>query len=73
MWYNHCFGSDFQSRLGVGEQFYNLPPQSIWLRRIKAASDRWSPGNHDCGPVCTLPGLQLIAMSISGKVKSDAA
>jgi len=47
MWCNERFRGDFQSRSGVGEQLYNLPAQSIWLRRIKAAGDRWSPSNHD--------------------------
>ena len=68
MWRNQCFGSDFHGRSGAGKQFYNILPQLIRLRRIKAAGDRWSPDNHDCGPACTLPGLQLITMS---KVKSD--
>jgi hypothetical protein len=71
MWCNQCFWGDFQSRFGIGEQFYNVPPQPIWLRRIKAAGDRRSPGNHDCGPACILLGLQLITMSNSIKVKSD--
>ena len=73
MWRNQCFGSDFQSRSNVGEQFYHRPPQPIWLRRIKATRDRRFPGNHDCGPACILLGLQLITMSNSGKVKLDVA
>jgi len=71
MWCNERFRGDFQSRSGVGEQLYNLPAQSIWLRRIKAAGDRRSPSNHDPGPACILPGLQLMTMSNSGKVKSS--
>jgi hypothetical protein len=68
MWCNQCFGSDIHSRSRVGKQFYNIVPQLIRLRRIKAAGDCRSPDNHDCGPACTLPGLQLITMS---KVNSD--
>ena len=62
VWCNQSFGSDFQSRSGVGEEFFNLPSQPIGLRRIKAAGDRGPPGNHDCGPACILPGLQLMTI-----------
>src|SRR5262249_8484967 len=63
MWRDQRFGSNFRSRPGIGEEFNDLSPQSIWLRRIKAARDRGSPGNHDCGPACIWPGLQLVTMS----------
>jgi hypothetical protein len=62
MWRNLRFGSDFRNRFGFGEQFFNLPPQSIWLRRIKTARHCWFPESHDGGPACILSGLQLRTM-----------
>jgi hypothetical protein len=73
MWCNQRFRGDFQRRFRVGEKSYNLPPQPIRLCWIKAAGDRRSAGNHDCGPACILPGLQLVTMSNSEQGKSDVA
>jgi hypothetical protein len=50
MWCNECFGGEFLSRLGVGEEFHNLPPQSIWLRRIKTSRDCRFPELHLARP-----------------------
>ena len=68
MWRDQRFGSAFRNRPGIGEEFNDLSPQSIRLRRIKAARNRWSTNNHDCGPACTLPGLQLVTMSNSERL-----